>query len=365
MGDGIIFKSKDYLHYKAGRYAFLESHENDSKRIVMVEPSDKILHSYDVTIYRDENETLTEQDILMSFKHMRTMENSSNRIILQDWDEDEETCLPTSHHGLIINYNNKKVYNCILSLYDKREEYVFLNDSEIDDHFYPWTYDLYAANKNGIFTERQGVAGYIRWTYVNNQKHGEWKERWTNGQLSKEGYYHLGEPEGEFKEYWGNGMVRYQWNYKNGRRNGLAKYYNREGFLTLEGNYLNDKAVRKWVTYTEKGEFKSEEDYGEKGKPLFFGKDTHGSGFIVCRDCGFEQEITSYLHNLPSDISMTAWTGGYQCQLCGKFQARTSTPEKRDINLTCECGGIISDKEPLFCPKCKSFDLEYHCTMMT
>ena len=119
-----------------------------------------------------------------------------------------------------------------------------------------------------------------------------------------------------------------------------------------------------WVD-DEKGEFLSFEDFGEKGKPLFFGKDTHGSGFILWRDCGFEQKITSYLHNLPRDIRMTTWTGGYQCQLCGKFQARKSTPQKRDIDLNCECGGMISNKEPIFCPKCKSLDLEYHCTIMT
>jgi hypothetical protein len=367
MSEGFIFKSKDYLHYKAGRYVFLESHENDSKRIIMVEPNIKILYSYDVTIYRDGNDTLSEKDIIMSFKQMRVMEKSYNKTVLQDWDEDEVTCLPTTHYGLTINYKDykiKEIFNCVISLYDTGENFVFLNDSELFDRFYPWTYDLYQHDKTGIYTERQGREGCIKWTFVKNQKQGKWQSISSNGGIEEIGNYKLGKPDGEYKELYGNGKIRHTCIYENGRINGISRYYNREGFLILEGNYLNDKQVGKWITYNNQGEFKSFEDYGEKGKPLFF-KDCSGAGNFVCRECGFEQKITSHLHDLPSNLSQTTWTSGYQCQECGKFQARTSTPKKRDIDLTCECGGQIDDEKPLFCPKCKSLDVEYHITFMT
>lgn len=365
MSDILVFRSKGYLHYKYGEYPKLSKGEPDSKRIIVIGQNEKSRNSFDVAIFKGEEITSFDEKIMITISQMRIMEKSQKRILLQDWYEDEETCLPISYHGIVINYKDNEVFNCILKYYKNGEDYIFLNDSELEDCFQPWTSDLYEPNKNGVFTERLMNNHSIKWTFVNNQKHGEWKAISPNGVILEIGNYKFGKPEGEYKEFYGNGKVRFTWNYENGRRNGLSKYYNREGFVTLEGSYLNDKQVGKWVTYDEKGEFLSFEDFGEKGKPLFFGKDTHGSGYILCRNCGFEQKITSHIHNLPSDIRMTTWTGGYQCQLCGKFQARTSTPQKRDIDLNCECGGMISNKEPIFCPKCKSLDLEYHCTMMT
>lgn len=40
-----------------------------------------------------------------------------------------------------------------------------------------------------------------------------------------------------------------------------------------------------------------------------------GAGTISCLECGFEQEIVSFLHGVSWDST------GYQCQKCGKFHA--------------------------------------------
>jgi len=326
----------------------------------------EVRNTHDVKVYRDqEDDNLTDKSLLLSISQMRIMEKSNNRILLQDWDEDEETCEPISHYGLILNYKDNQVFNCILSDYEKGENFVFLNDSEIEDRFYTWMFDQYNPNKNGVITERLMSNHSIKWTFVNNQKHGEWKAISPHGIVTEIGNYKFGKPDGEYKELYGNGQIRHSWNYVNGRRNGISRYYNREGFLTLEGNFLNDKQVGKWVKYNDKGEFESFEDFGEKGKPVFF-KDCTGAGIIVCRDCGHQQEIKAHLHSFAGNLKKIRWTRGYQCQTCGKFHVRVSTPEQREItDLTCECGGNISNEEPLFCSKCKSLDLEYRVSFMT
>ena len=223
---------------------------------------------------------------------------------------------------------------------------------------------MYQPSKNGVFTERLMNGYFKEWTFVNNQKQGKWKACFKNGQVEEMGYYHLGKPEGEYRSYWGNGKTQQSWIYKNGRRTGLSRHYSKEGYLLLEGNYLNDKQVGKWISYNEKGEFLSIKDYGEKGEPLCF-KDIDGKGNFTCRDCGYKGKITCHLHGVDGVTGKILGIDGYQCQLCGKFQTRKSTFRETEIDLTCECGGKIDREKPLFCPKCKGLDVEYHCTFGT
>lgn len=364
MSDILVFKSAEYLHFKSGRFCFSESHENDSKRVIMIRPNKKVGLSHDVDIYKGEDETISEEKLVVSINQMRIMEKNQNRIVLQDWDEDEETCLPIAHYGLIINYKENEVFNCILNCYDKGEDYVYLNESELINRLNPWTYDLYKPDKNGVFTERLMNNHSIRWTFENNQKHGKWKALLPNGTVEEEGFYKNGKPDGEYFKYGGEGHIRYTGNYIQGRRTGRWKYYNNDGIIQLEGDFYYDKEVGGWLFYNSKGELERTEDYGEKGKQIFF-KDCGGAGNIICRDCGYKERISSHLHGLSTDLSNASWTSGYQCQQCGKLQKRTSTPSKRDIDLACECGGQIALDKPLFCPKCKSFNVEYHMTFIT
>jgi antitoxin component YwqK of YwqJK toxin-antitoxin module len=284
------FLSPSYLLFKGGKTGFTD--HNDSKRQIIVEPSDR--NNYNMMVFRDQKKLLKENEPLFSVSNMVIMERSPTRIILQDWDENDYG-EPVTHNELTINFKKDQVYNCILNLHDDETIYVFLNDSEISSQIYIWNYNSYNPHKNGVFKERLMNGFYNEWTFVNNQKHGEWRAFTQHGRVIESGCYHLGEPEGEYIEYFGNGKVKCKWIYKNGRRNGLAKYFNKEGFITLEGTYFNDKQVGKWIAYDDKGEFDRFEDYGEKGKSLFF-KNISGAGIFVCRECGFEKKITGHLH---------------------------------------------------------------------
>ena len=89
-----------------------------------------------------------------------------------------------------------------------------------------------------------------------------------------------------------------------------------------------------------------------------------GSGTIHCCDCGYKEDIVSFIHG-NYDASV-----GYQCQSCGKFHALHSHSEKyHTINivdpLICSCSGQLSCEKPLFCPQCKSKSMKYDCGIMT
>ena len=80
-----------------------------------------------------------------------------------------------------------------------------------------------------------------------------------------------------------------------------------------------------------------------------------GAGDIICRNCFYKERIISFLHGFGKD----RWTNsGYQCQSCGKFHS-IENARKLDHLPSCECGGKLSRDEVLFCPKCRSTNLEY------
>jgi len=86
-----------------------------------------------------------------------------------------------------------------------------------------------------------------------------------------------------------------------------------------------------------------------------------GAGEISCRNCFYTENIVSFLHGFGHD----PWTKtGYQCQSCGKFHA-IENDHKLDTLPSCECGGELSREEPLFCPKCRSTNLEYNMHYIT
>lgn len=89
--------------------------------------------------------------------------------------------------------------------------------------------------------------------------------------------------------------------------------------------------------------------------------DCGGAGLIKCGDCGFNQEIVSFLHWLDGGDGTLS---GFQCRACGKFhEAKNSlgVPE----GMKCECGGELSRDKPLFCPTCKSKKVSYKLSYIT
>lgn len=360
MNLDIVFRSPKFLLFKAGKRVWADT--SDSKRKIIIQENKSHTSSYDLSILRDED--ITKHEIVFSINQLRVTEISSSRIVLQDWVLND-CSEPEVDQEIVINMLENKLFNCMLILNDKSEEYIFLNESELHNEIYIWNFNSYNPIKNGVFTERLLNGFYTDWTFINNKKHGEWKSYHKKGFLEAKGYYYQGKLEDEFITYYSNGKLHSIFKYKNGRRNGRMISYNIKGFLELEGNYLNDKKVGKWIYYDQKGEFNRFEDFGEKGEPLFF-KELNGLGNLICRECGYTQKITAFLHNLSDQEDRPVTISGYQCQDCGNFHTRTHNQDRKTVEtLLCNCGGDIKNDSLIFCPKCKSNDVEYQITLIT
>lgn len=136
--------------------------------------------------------------------------------------------------------------------------------------------------------------------------------------------------------------------------------------LLLMGLNETDKYIRKLrkIHKARRGDEAVEDmrsmiqgDYFDDGKLRF--SRMGGKGNFYCNECGYEQELVSFLHGIQD------WTStGYQCQACGKFHEI-----ERDHELTaepmCDCGGSLSREKPLFCPVCRSYKVGYHMTLIT
>ena len=120
-----------------------------------------------------------------------------------------------------------------------------------------------------------------------------------------------------------------------------------------------------------------------KDKDVFFGA---GIGSLHCKACGWTGRITASIHGIyehrvkenirgrvstekraerlrseaRAEQNSSAGHGssrfGYQCQSCGKFSDGSELPPESPC---ASCGGELSHKKPLFCPKCKNRALKY------
>jgi len=99
-----------------------------------------------------------------------------------------------------------------------------------------------------------------------------------------------------------------------------------------------------------------------EGRSFLYFEKIHGGGIIKCHGCGYKEEIIGFVHGFGDP---TPYSEGCQCQSCGAF----STIDHEDNQIVssdkCSCGGLFSDKEPVFCPKCKSRDVSYQWTYVT
>jgi hypothetical protein len=86
-----------------------------------------------------------------------------------------------------------------------------------------------------------------------------------------------------------------------------------------------------------------------------------GTGVISCKDCGFTQQIVSFLHGLDDGESTLT---GFQCQAYGKFHELKNSLGV-PVSMKCECGSVLSRKELLFCPTCRSKKVSYKMSYIT
>lgn len=95
---------------------------------------------------------------------------------------------------------------------------------------------------------------------------------------------------------------------------------------------------------------------------LYFGK-IHGGGVIKCHGCGYMEEIIGFVHGFIKDP--IPYSKGCQCQSCGAFSTIDYDDNKIVSSDKCSCGGVFSDKQPVFCPRCKARDVSYQWTYVT
>ena len=101
-----------------------------------------------------------------------------------------------------------------------------------------------------------------------------------------------------------------------------------------------------------------------KEEPLYF-TSMGGMGTIFCKSCDFKEEIVSFLHS-QEHVEKEWHESGYQCQSCGNFKAITNDDDIDNFaSELCSCGGKLSRKLPLFCPKCKGRNLKYRLRIIT
>lgn len=75
-------------------------------------------------------------------------------------------------------------------------------------------------------------------------------------------------------------------------------------------------------------------------------------GTLSCSQCDFRTKLTIFGDNENGSITT------FQCKDCGIIQERENALLLMIANA-CECGGSIIRNAPLFCPTCKSAELEY------
>lgn len=83
-----------------------------------------------------------------------------------------------------------------------------------------------------------------------------------------------------------------------------------------------------------------------------------GAGEICCKECEYSENIVSFLHWYDS------CTSGYQCRSCGCF-AEIEHITAETIEGGCDCGGVLSRENALFCPRCKSEEVKYSMKFIT
>ena len=85
---------------------------------------------------------------------------------------------------------------------------------------------------------------------------------------------------------------------------------------------------------------------------------TCGEGKIYCNQCGYSENIISFLHGFTDSKT------GYQCQSCGKFHTIVSNGDNPGM-MKCSCGGELDREKPLFCPVCKSRIVSFQLRRLT
>jgi|GEM_PF-5678618 len=85
-----------------------------------------------------------------------------------------------------------------------------------------------------------------------------------------------------------------------------------------------------------------------------------GNGNLICLACHHVESILTFIHGIDAKLGVRCATYGFQCQSCGKFH-KVKHNEKDGFERIhdCECGGKIEKEKAVFCPNCKSDNVEF------
>lgn len=132
-----LFKSPDHIRFESGQH--VSGPHNGANRIIKVEPDKYQEKSFTVTIYNpDGKHPVWNNNIQMSPKQMRVIEEYPDKIVLRGWGTDS-LGEPFDDYGLTINLKNNQVFNCILHLFDRKVDIKYLNESELNEPITDYT----------------------------------------------------------------------------------------------------------------------------------------------------------------------------------------------------------------------------------
>lgn len=97
---------------------------------------------------------------------------------------------------------------------------------------------------------------------------------------------------------------------------------------------------------------------------LYF-RNTTGIGDILCKECDYFEYIINFTHGYDSVAGKRCDKTGYQCETCGKFKAVFGFEKKKKVIPQCDCGGKLQREKPLFCPRCKSNQMQFRIKFIT
>jgi len=84
-----------------------------------------------------------------------------------------------------------------------------------------------------------------------------------------------------------------------------------------------------------------------------------GAGILRCNNCDFKQDIVSFCMGQTPGAILDS-----NVKIVVKFM-KIEYDTETSLGRLCDCGGVLSREEPLFCPNCRTNDIRYCISYMT
>src|SRR3954469_151266 len=125
--------------------------------------------------------------------------------------------------------------------------------------FFLFQQTIFFAQPKREFYDGQQTKLKSETDYYKGMPHGNHKEYFTSGKLSREGRYKYGKEDSTWTFYYENGKKKAQENFAASKKWGTNTYYYKSGKLAQITHYEDDLADSVWTSYYENGQVKSRE----------------------------------------------------------------------------------------------------------